>query len=938
MKFNNSLKLLLLIFVAVNLSYGQFSLESKLPISSDVTVKKLSNGLTYYIRQNKKPENKVELRLVVKVGSIVEKDNQQGLAHFVEHMAFNGSKHFQKNELVSFLQSIGVKFGSDLNAYTGFDETVYILPIPLDKPENLENGFLVLEDWASNLSFSPEEIEKERGVVLEEERSGKGANQRMRDKTLPVILKGSKFAKRLPIGKTEIIKKSKPKNLVNFYKDWYRPDLMAVIIVGDIDPAVAEAKVKQHFEHLKNPLKEKERIYESIPSYLDTRGMVVTDQEATNHILQLLYSPVKSKIETTIGDYWEQTVKNIVMQLLGNRLKELTEQSEAPFIFGGMQSGSFIGGYENFSGYAVVGTAGVQKAIEAVVTENARAKKFGFTSNELEREKKSTLKLYEQFFKERDKTESENLAAELIRNFLVDEPIPGIENEYNYQKYFIPLLTLKEVNDVAKNIIPDSSNGKLLLLLGPEKADFSLPNDTELIRYISEAEKTTVTPYIEKDFSNKLIQNDIESGSISRLRHSTIIGITELVLSNGVKVVFKQTDFKNDQVLFSGFRNGGASVYDDEDLYNAQYATSIISQMGVGDFSPLDLTKFLAGKTLYVRPFMDMTSENVSGESSTDDLETMLQLVYLNFTKPRRDEELFKSFINKRKSLTQRLRSNPDYVFSDTVQALLYNNNIRAPRMASPQDFDKIDLDRVLEIYKERFGNARGWTFFFVGNFERDTLFSLITKYIGSLPATEDAPPSLRDLGIRPVSGVVKKDIYIGEDEKSIINIYFTGEADYSEISELKMDALIETINIKLIEILREELSSIYSGGMSGSLDKYPYPHYTVKVSLPCGPENVGKLIKATFDELKSILDNGPTEKDLQKFKEGFYTKYDEEIKNNDYWLNSLSQSFEYGTSPLNILNMKKLVEAITIEDLKVTAKQYFNTNNYFQAVKHAQK
>src|SRR5436190_3436149 len=462
------------VVLVVNLAAGQANLNDKLPVAPEIKVGKLSNGLTYYIRKNAKPEKKVELRLAVKAGSILEDDDQLGLAYFTEHMAFNGSAHFKKNDLVSFLQTIGVKFGADLNAYTGFDETVYILPIPVDKPENLEQGFLVLEDWASTVAFETSEIDKERGVVLEEDRLGKGAQERMSKKTLPLILQGSKYAVRLPIGKAEILKTFKPETIKRFYKDWYRPDLMAVIVVGDIDPAAAEALIKKHFEKVKGPAKSKPRAVAELPPRQKSEGLVVTDPEATNHILQIFYASSKSKVQTTVEDYRTSIVKNLADQMLGQRLQELTQKPEPPFVYGGSSRGEFVHGYEIYFGVALIGKAGIAPAINAVIQENERARRFGFTQGELDRTKKSFLRSMERAYNEREKTESDGYADEYIRNFLTAEPIPGIENEYNYHKQFMEGITLKEVNDFTALNIPSSSEKKLVVFNGPDKADFKI--------------------------------------------------------------------------------------------------------------------------------------------------------------------------------------------------------------------------------------------------------------------------------------------------------------------------------------------------------------------------------------------------------------------------------------------------------------------------------
>jgi zinc protease len=915
---------------------AQTKLSYPLAVSPDIKIGKLSNGLTYYIRKNGRPEKKVELRLVVKVGSIMEDDDQQGLAHFTEHMAFNGTKNFKKNELVSFLQSIGVQFGADLNAYTSFDETVYILPIPTDKPENLDKGFLVLEDWASTVSFDDTEIDKERGVVLEESRLGKGANDRMNKSIYPKLFAGSKYAQRLPIGKDDILKNFKYDVVKRFYKDWYRPDLMAVVVVGDIDVADAEGRIKAHFEKLKNPTKERPRDYAEIPGRSTSEGLSVTDKEATNNILQIYYSTKKSKAEITLGDYRNSIIKSLFSAMLGQRLQELTQKPNPPFVFAGSGPNGFVRGHEAYSSFMLVGKSGAEPAISAIIQENERVRNFGFIATELDRSKKSLLRQMERQYNEREKTESKEQADELIRNYLVSEPIPGIESEFNYHKEFLQTITLEELNQYAAKIVP-SSEGKLVVFSGSDKSETVIPTSADLLSLVSKAEQMPVTAYEEKAVAANLMEKIPVAGKIINEKENKQVGYTELTLSNGVKIIFKKTDFKNDQIVMSATRFGGQSLYDQKDNFNAAYATTTVGQMGVRDLSPIDLRKVLAGKTANASPLLGPLTEGVRGQSGMADLETMLQLTYLYFTQPRKDEALFASFVSKQQAMVQNMMSNPQAVFQDSVQKILYNNHPRGPRFPKAADFSKINIDRALEIYKERFGNANGFTFLFVGSFDANKLKELVSIYLGSLPSAP-LSPMFKDLGVRPVKGVVKREIKRGSEPKSFISMAFTGEAPYTEEANFKLQVLIEVMNIKLIETLREDLSGIYGGGMRGSMSKNPYNNYTINVSLPCGPENVEKLIAATFAEIQKVKDNGPLEADLNKVKETLSKKHVEDMRDNNYWLTKLQQSIDLGADTSEILTFEKRLSSISVKDLREAALKHFNFNNYLQAVLNPEK
>jgi zinc protease len=921
--------LMALMFLGTSTSIAQLQLTENLPVDPSIKTGQLSNGLKYYIKKNTRPEKKVELRLVINAGSILEDDDQQGLAHFTEHMAFNGSKNFKKNDIVSFLQSIGVEFGADLNAYTGFDETVYILPIPTEKKENVEKAFQILEDWASTVAFDLSELDKERGVVLEEERLGKGAEDRMFRVTYPKIFEGSKYANRLPIGKAEILRNFKADAIKRFYSDWYRPNLMAVVVVGDMDPAEAETLIKKHFAGLKNPTKQRERSLADVPGRTKSEALVVTDKEATRHVVQIMHSYKKANDEITLGDYRSYyLVRSLFISMLNLRMSELTQTANPPFIFGGSNIGSWARGFESYNSFAYIGKQGPQAAINALVSENERARKFGFTAGELDRTKKNMLKSIERSFNERDKTESANLADEFIRNFTEKEPIPGIENEFKYYSEFLPGITLDEVNKMASTLIPGSTDNKLVLLTGPEKADFPLPTNDQLLSMTLAAASGEIKAYEDKVIASSLMEKKPVAGKILTEKTNDKIGTTELTLSNGIKVVLKPTDFKNDQVVMSSSRFGGQYLYPAEDRFNVEYAATIVSQMGIGQFSPLDLRKVLAGKVASVGPRIGSVSESMNGSSSAVDLETLLQLTHLYFTAPREDAELFTSFVTKQQALYQNMTSDPQYTFQDSVFSILYKKHPWAPRVPKAEHFSKIDRQRALAIYKERFGNANGFNFVFTGKFDLAQIKPLLETYLASLPSQKTIS-TYKDAGLRPTKGVIQREVRKGTEPKSYIRMIWNGESPYSESEQLKIQALAELMNIKITETLREDLGGVYTGGMYGNMNKYPYNSYSIGLSLPCGPENVEKLTKATLDEIEKIKTNGPLEGDLNKVKETWKQQYLVHVKENGYWARQLLQSLEMKTDPAEILNYEKKVTSLTPKDLKDTAKKYLDMKNY---------
>lgn len=918
-------------------SLAQQKLDEKLPVDPQVKIGKLDNGLTYYIRKNQKPENKVELRLVINAGSILEDDDQQGLAHFTEHMAFNGSANFKKNDIVSFLQSIGVEFGADLNAYTGFDETVYILPVPTEKKENVEKAFQILQDWASAVAFDTEEIEKERGVVLEEERSGRGAEERMFRLTYPKMLEGSRYADRLPIGKVEVLKSFKPEVIRRFYKDWYRPNLMAVIVVGDLDPAEAERLIKKHFSDLKNPSNPRPRKAADVPPRTKSEALVVTDKEATHHLIDINYSYKPLKEQNTLGAYREYLIRNLFTSMLSQRMQELMQKEEPPFLYAANTFGSLARGYESYNAYAYLGKGGVEPAVKALIAENERARKFGFTQAELDRIKKTMMKSIERAYNERDKTESARLTGEYIRNFLEDEPIPGIENEYKYYERFMNDISLEEVNKYVASTIPSAGEPKLIIFTGPEKAEFKIPTTDELLKTTQAAYQQEIVPYEEKEIATSLMESTPKAGKITAEKKNADLGTTEFTLNNGVKVIVKPTDFKNDQVVLSASRHGGQFLYEPGERYNAEFAATVVSQMGIGNFSPMDLRKVLAGKNASVTPSLGSISEGFTGQSSASDIETMLQLINLYFTAPRKDTELFKSFVTKQQAMYQNMAADPQFNFQETMLQTLYKDHPWAPKLPKPETFSKIDLDRALAIYRERFGNAHGFTFVLVGKVDMDAIRPLLATYIGSLPSKGTAP-GFKDVGLRPASGPLKKEVNKGTEPKSLIRLFWNGETKYSEDEQMKVQAVVEVMNIKLIETLREDLSGIYGGGMYGSLNKYPYNNYSFGISLPCGPENVDKLIAATLAEIEKLRSTGPAEADLNKVKETWKQQYLVNVKDNGFWARHLMQSIQNGSDPMRILTYEKRLAELKPEEVQTVAKKYLDTKNYVQFVLNPEK
>ncbi|GAO45564.1 putative phosphatase [Flavihumibacter petaseus NBRC 106054] len=911
---------------------AQTQVAQDLSVDPAVTIGKLDNGLTYYIRQNKKPEQKVELRLALKAGSILEDDNQQGLAHMAEHMAFNGTKNFKKNDIVSFLQDIGVGFGSDLNAYTSFDETVYILPIPTDKAGNLEKGFQVLEDWAHQVTYLNEDIESERAIILEESRLGKGAYDRMMRQIYPKLFAGSRYANRIPIGVDSIIRTFNPDLIRKFYKDWYRPDLMAVMVVGDVEPSQALALIRKHFSGMKNPTPEKPRERAAIGAYPTTEAMVVTDREATSYSVNIVYPLQPMGPQNNAAAYRKSLVDRMFTSMLNQRLQEIAQQPNPPFVGAGSGLGEYIGGYENFRIAAGVGSGDVKKGTEAIVTELERVQRYGFTEAELARAKKTILNGIQNAYNNRDKTESELYVEEYVRNFLTGESIPGIAKEFEMTNEQVPGITLDEVNATARRAVADAN--RLVYVLGPEPSDGkTLPGSAELLAVLTAAEKADIKPYEEKTVAAELLSEKPKAGKITGRTENKALGTTTITLSNGVKVTLKPTSFKDDQILLSASRPGGKNNYGVADRYNAEYATAVVSAMGVGNFSPADLRKSLAGKTVSVNPVMGEVTDGFRGSSSNRDVEVMFQLLHLYATSPRIDTGLFQSFVQRNKAQVAGLASNPQTAFVDTMFRVMYKGNPLAP-IAVPKAtyFDQIDVNRAVAIYREQLNDVTGMQFVLAGSFKTDSILPLLETYIGSLPAS-GRKFERKDNGVRPVGGVQQLVVNKGKEAKSLILKFFTGEVPYSEDLDLKAQAISEILNIRIIEELREKIQGIYGGGIYAQIERYPYQHYSFVLQLPCGPEKVDTLLKAAQHEINLLVQKGPEQKYLDKVKKSWLEQYKVSVKENGFWLESLQDIQSEQADPKFVLQYEQLVQKLTVQDIQAAAKKLFDGKNQFSAV-----
>ena len=904
-----------------------------IPLNNSIITGKLSNGLTYYIRENKKPEKRAFLRLVVNAGSVLENDNQQGLAHLVEHMAFNGSTHFQKNELVNYLESIGMRFGADVNAYTSFDETVYMLEVPTDTAGPLDKGFQIMEDWAHNLSFDPVEIDKERGVVIEEWRLGRGARTRIFDKQVPILLNNSRYAERLPIGKKDIIQNASYETLKNFYKEWYRPDLMAVVVVGDFDKLQIEKLIKEHFAGITNHQNEKQREIFHVPDLQGLSCTIVTDPEATSTSISFEHR-LNVEPQEKVKNYRQGLVEGLFNQMFTERLTELSHKANPPFIYAYSSKGNFVRTKDFYTLGASVKDDGIETGFQTILTEAQRVKKFGFKETELARAKQNMLSSIEEAYKERTKTESDEFADELVRHFLTKEPAPGIAYEFDIYKQYLPGITLNEINKLAEEWI--RKDNSVITVSGPDKKEIKALTEAELKDIFDKAQSTDVSPYNDIVSNLPLLEKTPVSSAVVNETYNKELNVTELKLANGVKIVLKPTDFKNDEIQFYSFCPGGTSLCDSASYIPAVTATSLVDQSGVGKFTIDQLQKMLAGKVVNVSPYIGELTEGLSGSSSVKDIETMFQLIYLYFTSPKIDSTSFISYKSKVQTWLMNRNASPESAFGDTLQVTLGNYNYR--RMPWTESMlPQMDPVKSLSFYKDRFADASGFTFVFVGNFDPKVIKPLLETYLGGLPSL-NKEDKWKDLKIFPPRGVISKQVYKGVEPKSTVNITFSGDYDWSTENNYELYSMVDVLRIKLREILREDKSGTYGVSISSSPMKYPEQKYSLTISFGCAPDRVDDLIKTTFTELDSIKNINVTDDYINKVKETQKREFEVSLKENNFWLSSLQLYYYYGNDLSLLMKYPDRVAGLNSGIVKKAAQKYFDNKNYIQVVLYPAK
>ena len=892
-----------------------------LPVDKNVRIGQLDNGLTYYIRHNKLPENRAEFYIAQKVGSILEEPQQRGLAHFLEHMAFNGTKNFPGDDkglgVIPWCETVGIKFGTNLNAYTSIDETVYnISNAPIDRTGVLDSCLLILHDWSNYILLKDDEIDKERGVIREEWRSRNSGMLRVYTDLLPTIYQGDKYADCMPIGSIDVINNFPYKDIRDYYHKWYRPDLQGIVIVGDIDVDTVEAKLKAVFADVQKPVNPAERTYYPVTDNKEPIVAIGTDKEVDDPSIEIYFKQdaTPDSEKNNVGYLASQYMTSMISSMLNARLSELVQSANPPFTRASSYYSDFFVAKtkEAFALSASSKADGIETALKTLLQETERARRFGFTESEYARARANYLQSLESAYNEREKTKHGSYVREYVQNFLNGEPIPGIEAEYAMMNQLAPNIPLQAMNMVMQQLVPDSN--QIVIIAGPAKESLKYPTKEEVINLLKGMKDLDLQAYVDKVSDEPLMKEAPKGGKIISEKEGDIYGSTKLVLSNGVTVYVKKTDFKADEIRMKGTSLGGKSIFPDKDALNFAVMDNVIAVGGLGNFSQVDLTKVLAGKKVSVNAGLGATTENVFGTCSPKDFETMMQLTYLTFTAPRKDAEAFESFKNRMKAQLESAQANPLSSINDSLQKAMYNNHPRVVMM-KPEMVDQIDYDRILEMYNDRFKDASDFTFYFVGNIDLETAKPLSAEYLGALPAI-NRKETFKDTKMSIRKGVYKNE-YAKEQQTPTATIVFlySGKAPYTLKNDILLSFATQVLDMVYTEEVREKEGGTYGVNCFGDLQKYPKEQLLLQIVFQTDPAKKDKLAGIVVDELKKLAAEGPSDVHLQKVKEYMLKKYADNQKENGYWMNNLNDYFYYGMDMTE--GYTDIVNSITAKDIQ---------------------
>ena len=898
-----------------------------IPVDPNVRIGKLDNGLTYYIRKNSQPANRADFYIAQKVGSIQEEESQRGLAHFLEHMCFNGTTHFPGDALKQYLERIGVKFGENLNAYTSVDETVYnISNVPVTTPGAIDSCLLILHDWSNDLTLDPKEIDKERGVINEEWRTRMSAMQRFQEKLLPAMFAGTKYATCFPIGTMDVVMNFKYQTLRDYYEKWYRPDLQGIVVVGDVDVDAIEKKIKEMFADIPAQPNAAERVYYPVNDNKEPIVVIAQDKEQPNvqAIIFNKHDATPDSEKGNLGYMMQDYAKTLISNMLNARLNELMQVANPPYIYAVTYDDDFFVAKtkDAFTGIAVCKEDAVDKGISTLLREIERARQFGFTETEYNRARSEYLRQLESAYNERDKRKNENYVDEYVRHFLDNEPIPGIEKEYAILNQMAPAIPVEALNEMMKAFVTDSN--QVVAIFGPEKEGLKLPTEAEVKKILKDVKAEKLTAYVDKVSDEPLMAEAPKGGKIVSETEDKMFGTTRLTLSNGVKVIIKKTDFKADQILMKGVSPGGSSLFPDSEIININ-GLDAVEAGGLGNFSAVDLQKVLAGKKASVSYGIGDKTETVSGNCSPKDFETLMQLTYLTFTAPRRDNEAFASYQSRSKAALKNQEMDPRVAFSDTISKALYMGHPRRQRMKADM-MDKMNYDKILSMYNDRYKDASDFTFIFVGNVDVDKMKPVIAEYLGALPAI-NRKETFKDNKVDIRKGVYKNEFIKKQETAKASNfVAYTGNCKYDLRNDILLNMTTQILDLVYTEKVREEEGGTYGVYVGGNLSKYPKEVAGVQIIFDTAPAKRDKLMKIIFAEIENISKAGPSETNLNKVKEYMLKKHSEDLKENGYWLGVIDEYLFTGTDQMN--NYEEIVKSVTVNDIRKFADDLFKQKN----------
>jgi len=917
------LKVILTVFIILGFLGCQTSVapnNQELTLNPKIQTGVLDNGLTYLFQENIKPENRIELRLVVNTGSIQENENQRGLAHFVEHMAFNGTQNFKKDRLVKYLESIGMAFGPEINAYTSFDETVYKLSIPSDKPEIIKNAFQILEDWAHQISFEDEEIEKERGVIVEEWRGGRGVQGRYLDKLFPILFKDSRYASRLTIGEMDVVKNCDPQLLRDYYNEWYRPESMAVIVVGDLTNIDVKKEIETHFSFT-NEYKGREKVTYNSPIIKRTAVEIITDPEMTYNDISMF---IKKPKRVTDSAYSYRAYINELLGVLmfNTRMEEIYTQPEAPFLYAGTGSSS-LNRELDMAVFSVQATdENILGGFEALLSEIEKVNQHGFNIDELDRGKSLITMILNQMYNERENIESPAIASDLVSYYLEGGVVMSIEDEVALLNSFLSDITLDEVNEAGISYF----NGvdKTVTLHIPESNN-NLPKKSEVLNLFKKVSSTSFEKNSVEVVDKVLFNKDLTPGELESLTVDDETGISTVILSNGITIYLKPTDYMSDEIQFSAISYGGLSLVEDGEFYSGSMASSLVQMSGLNGFDSIELGRYLTGKNVSLSPWISDYTEGFSGGSNVVDFELMLQLLHLYFTNPEFSQDSYKVMLNNVSEYIKNRSNSPQTIFNDRVTEILGGGHFRSKPM-DLSSLDDIDFKEIVDVYRDRFKDPSDFSYVFTGNFNIDEITPLLELYLGSLE-TIGIEEEAKDLKINLPEGVVEEDIAKGIEDKSQVEIIYNGNFIGDESDEFVLSLLSSYLEEELRVKIREELSGTYGVSVFSNIQLYPVKEYMFGVFFGCEPGREEELSTAVYDSIELLKSGFINSEVFDSVIANYLMNMELNIENNSYWLNSITSDVLLNRDFDNILDTD--VSFVT-EDLFISlANQYLKDDQF---------